>query len=77
MDKEKLKEHCEKQVKMCERLGDTKHLLEHQLVLDILEENEKLANKCEKAARLLKEFYDSGTTPLKNISEAYEVLQGE
>lgn len=37
----------------------------------------KLFEQKEKARELLKEFYDSGSCPLRNISKAYEILNGD
>ena len=54
MNKEELIEHCKKQVKMCEKLNDYKHLSEHQAVLDLLEENQKLKKQLEEWEHHLK-----------------------
>lgn len=47
MTVEELKKHCEKQINLCSRLNDYKHLEEHQLILNLIEENKqlKLINK--------------------------------
>lgn len=42
MTVEELKKYCEKQINLCSRLNDYKHLEEHQLVLNLIEENKQL-----------------------------------
>ena len=41
MSEEELIKHCEKQIKLCEALGDYKHYFEHQLILNIIQERDK------------------------------------
>lgn len=42
---EDLKKHCEKQIDLCSKLNDYKHLEEHQLILSLIEENARLNDK--------------------------------
>ncbi len=42
MNKEEYRNHCEKQIEMCIRFHDSKHLKEHELSLALLNENEML-----------------------------------
>jgi hypothetical protein len=42
MTKEEFRKHCEKQIEMCIKLHDAKHLREHELALGLLNENERL-----------------------------------
>lgn len=36
-----------------------------------------LQGKCDKAMKLLEDFYNNRSVPLRNISKAYEVLRGD
>lgn len=49
MSEEELREHCKKQIERCSLLKDYKHQLEHQAVLDLLEENKQLKDRIDKA----------------------------
>lgn len=40
MSEEELIQHCEKQIMLCEALGDYKHCLEHQLTLNIIKQRD-------------------------------------
>lgn len=42
---EELKMHCEKQINLCSKLNNYKHLEEHQLILSLIEENARLNDK--------------------------------
>ena len=42
MNKKEFRKHCEKQIEMCIKLHDEKHLREHELALGLLNENERL-----------------------------------
>lgn len=46
---EDLKNHCEKQIDLCSKLNDYKHLEEHQLILNLIKENQELKEKYENA----------------------------
>lgn len=48
MTREELKMHCEKQINLCSKLNDYKHLEEHQLILSLIEENQELKKQLEK-----------------------------
>lgn len=45
MTREELKMHCEKQINLCSKLNNYKHLEEHQLILSLIEENARLNDK--------------------------------
>lgn len=45
---EDLKNHCEKQIDLCSKLNDYKHLEEHQLILNLIKENQNLKEKLNK-----------------------------
>ena len=53
MNKEELKKHCEKQITLCLALNDYKHAEEHQVVLDILEQNQKYKEVIDKLKELI------------------------
>lgn len=42
MNKLDFRKHCEKQIELCIKLNDAKHLQEHELALGLLNENERL-----------------------------------
>lgn len=44
---------------------------------ELVRQNKNYKSRNEKAMKLLKEFYDSGSCPLRNISKAYEILNGD
>lgn len=46
---EDLKNHCEKQIDLCSKLNDYKHLEEHQIILNLIKENKELKEKYENA----------------------------
>ena len=46
---EDLKNHCEKQIDLCSKLNDYKHLEEHQIILNLIKENQELKEKYENA----------------------------
>ena len=54
MNKEELKKHCEKQIILCLALNDYKHAEEHQVVLDILEQNQKYKEVIDKVSSQIK-----------------------
>ena len=53
MNVEELKKHCEKQINLCSRLNDYKHLEEHQLVLNLIEENKQLKDNWNKLKKYM------------------------
>lgn len=75
MNKEELKKHCEKQITLCLALNDYKHAEEHQVVLDILEQNQKykevidkVNNKLSQYKNDLKEYQEQDRINHQNIS---------
>ena len=48
MTREELKIHCEKQINLCSKLNDYKHLEEHQLILNLIKESQELKEKINK-----------------------------
>lgn len=60
MNKEELKKHCEKQITLCLALNDYKHAEEHQVVLDILEQNQKYKEVIDKAIKHVSSLSSKG-----------------
>lgn len=58
MTVEELKKHCEKQINLCSRLNDYKHLEEHQLILNLIEENKQLKDNWNKLKEIIKKKQD-------------------
>lgn len=54
---EDLKNHCEKQIDLCSKLNDYKHLEEHQLILNLIKENQELKERLEKIYNYLDKYY--------------------
>lgn len=63
MNVEELKKHCEKQINLCSRLNDYKHLEEHQLVLNLIEENKQLKDNWNKVKNIIEDERMSHWTP--------------
>lgn len=49
---EDLKNHCEKQIDLCSKLNDYKHLEEHQLILNLIKENQELKKQLEEKIKI-------------------------
>lgn len=49
---EDLKNHCEKQIDLCLKLNDYKHLEEHQLILNLIKENQELKKQIEEKIKI-------------------------
>ena len=60
MNKEELKKHCEKQITLCLALNDYKHAEEHQVVLDILEQNQKYKEVIDRAIKHVSSLSSKG-----------------
>lgn len=54
---EDLKNHCEKQIDLCSKLNDYKHLEEHKLILNLIKENQKLKERLERINNYLDKYY--------------------
>lgn len=53
MDKEEYRKHCEKQIKMCNMIGDFRHASEHELSLSLLNECENMKQEKEELKQVL------------------------
>jgi len=51
----KLKNHCEKQIRLGKTFGDVKHSEEHKTVLNLINENERLQSQLKAKEDLIKE----------------------
>lgn len=71
MTVEELKKHCEKQINLCSRLNDYKHLEEHRLILNLIEENKQLKDNWNK----LKEYVGIEWYSYDNDSIEFEVAK--
>lgn len=67
---EDLKNHCEKQIDLCSKLNDYKHLEEHQLILNLIKENQELKKQLKDKTedyKRMKDNFDSKVDVLTKI----------
>lgn len=76
MNEEELIQHCEKQIMLCEALGDYKHCSEHQLILNIIQQRDLYKSVIKEIREYIKEHLtDKGRFLMLNEWQVPDLLQ--